>query len=70
MSADVAYRRYRRRILAWGAAALLAAFAIGATVTMTRVEDDLEGRLVAELDEVREMLDDEMDVLEAEAGRA
>ncbi|MDX2381520.1 MAG: fasciclin domain-containing protein [Acidimicrobiia bacterium] len=52
MSADVAYRRYRRRILAWGAAALLAAFAIGATVTMTRVENDLEGRLVAELDEV------------------
>jgi outer membrane protein OmpA-like peptidoglycan-associated protein len=51
MSADVSYRRYRRRILAWGAAALLGAFAIGATVTMTRVEDDLEGRLVSELDD-------------------
>jgi OOP family OmpA-OmpF porin len=48
---DVSYRRYRRRILGWGAAALLVVFAIGATVSMTRVEDDLEGRVVGELDE-------------------
>ena len=48
--ADVSYRRYRRRILGWGAAALLIVFSVGAVVTTTRVEDDLEGKVVAELD--------------------
>lgn len=51
MNADVSYRRYRRRILGWGAAALLIVFTVGAVVTTTRVEDDLEGRVVAELDD-------------------
>lgn len=47
---DVSYRRYRRRILGWGAAALVVVFAIGATVTLTRVEDDLEGQIIGQLD--------------------
>lgn len=53
MSADGrgSYRRYRRRILGWGAVVLAIVFAIGALVSVTRVEDDLEGRVVAVLDE-------------------
>ena len=47
---DVSYRRYRRRILGWGAAALIVVFGVGATVTLTRVEDDLEGRIIGQLD--------------------
>jgi OOP family OmpA-OmpF porin len=47
---DVSYRRYRRRILGWGAAALVFVFVIGATVTLTRVEDDLEGQIIDRLD--------------------
>ncbi len=47
---DVSYRRYRRRILGWGAAALVVVFGVGATLTLTRVEDDLEGRIIGQLD--------------------
>lgn len=49
---DASYRRYRRRILGWGAVALVAVFVVGAIVTTTRVEDDLEGQIVDELDEM------------------
>jgi outer membrane protein OmpA-like peptidoglycan-associated protein len=52
MSADgeQSYRRYRRRILGWGAVALVAVFAVGSIVSLTRVEDDLEGQVVDQLD--------------------
>jgi outer membrane protein OmpA-like peptidoglycan-associated protein len=48
---DASYRRYRRRILGWGAVALVAVFVIGAIVTTTRVEDDLEAQIIEQLDE-------------------
>ena len=47
----LSYRRYRRRILGWGAAVLLFVFAVGAAITLGRVEDDLAERVVAVLDE-------------------
>lgn len=48
---DASYRRYRRRILGWGAVALVAVFVVGAIVTTTRVEDDLEAQIIEQLDE-------------------
>ncbi len=47
----LSYRRYRRRILGWGAMLLLIIFAVGAAITLGRVEDDLAERVVAVLDE-------------------
>jgi OOP family OmpA-OmpF porin len=44
-------RRYRRRILGWGAALLVLVVAVGAVVTLPRVEDDLADRVEAELDD-------------------
>lgn len=44
-------RRYRRRILGWGAAALVVTFVAGSAVTLARVEDDLEVRTAAALAE-------------------
>ena len=38
------YQRYRRRILGWGAAAVVAFFAVGGPIFVNRVEDDLEMR--------------------------
>lgn len=38
-------RRYRRRILSWGAAALLVVFVLGSVITMPRVESELERRV-------------------------
>ncbi len=45
------YRRYRRRILGWGAVVLAAVFAVGAALTLGRVEDDLADRVVEVIDE-------------------
>ena len=42
-------RRYRRRILGWGAAALAVTFVAGSAITLARVEDDLESRVDDEL---------------------
>jgi outer membrane protein OmpA-like peptidoglycan-associated protein/uncharacterized surface protein with fasciclin (FAS1) repeats len=42
-------RRYRRRILGWGAAILLATFAIGAVIFIPIVQNDLEDRVEEEL---------------------
>lgn len=42
-------RRYRRRILGWGAVALLATFGAGAAITGNQVEDDLERRVARRL---------------------
>ena len=44
-------RRYRRRILGWGAAALVVTFVAGSVLTLARVEDDLESRTAAALDD-------------------
>lgn len=41
-TSDRRHRRYRRRILGWGSACLLLVFAVGATVSLQRVEDDLQ----------------------------
>ncbi len=43
--------RYRRRVVGWGAAALLAVFAVGSVVTLARVEDDLRTRVTRALDD-------------------
>ncbi len=45
---DVPLRRYRRRILGWGAVVVLGIYAGGAAIAEPRVEDDLEARVVAE----------------------
>ena len=42
-------RRYRRRIIGWGAGLLLIVFAIGSFVSLQRVEDDLTSRSSDEL---------------------
>ena len=47
------YQRYRRRILGWGAAAVVAFFAVGGPIFVNRVEDDLEMRTVDVLNEAR-----------------
>ena len=41
------HRRYRRRILAWGSAALLVVFVLGSAITLPRVESELEDRVDA-----------------------
>jgi outer membrane protein OmpA-like peptidoglycan-associated protein/uncharacterized surface protein with fasciclin (FAS1) repeats len=43
--------RYRRRVLGWGAAALLVIFAAGSVVTLDRVEDDLQERVTRDLED-------------------
>lgn len=43
---DVPLRRYRRRILGWGAVVVLGIYAGGAAVAEPGVEDDLEARVV------------------------
>ncbi|NND74764.1 MAG: OmpA family protein [Ilumatobacter sp.] len=48
---DVPLRRYRRRILGWGAVVVLGIYAGGAAIAEPRVEDDLEARVVAEFNE-------------------
>lgn len=48
---DASYRRYRRRILGWGAVGLVVVFVVGAVVTTTRVEDDLEGQVIGILND-------------------
>ena len=45
------YQRYRRRILGWGAASVVALFAVGGPIFVNRVEDDLEMRTVDVLNE-------------------
>jgi outer membrane protein OmpA-like peptidoglycan-associated protein/uncharacterized surface protein with fasciclin (FAS1) repeats len=45
---QIPLRRYRRRILGWGAVGVIGAFAVGAAIFGPRVEDDLERRVVAE----------------------
>lgn len=45
------YQRYRRRILGWGAAGVVAVFAVGGPIFVNRVEDDLEMRTVDVLNE-------------------
>ncbi len=47
---QVSSRRYRRRIVGWGAAALLLVLGIGSAVTLARVEDDLEQRVAGALE--------------------
>ena len=44
-------RRYRRRILGWGAAGVVGLFAIGGPIFVNRVEDDLEQRTVEVLND-------------------
>jgi outer membrane protein OmpA-like peptidoglycan-associated protein/uncharacterized surface protein with fasciclin (FAS1) repeats len=46
-------RRYRRRILGWGAAGVISVFAVGAAILEPRVEDDLERRVVAEFNDAQ-----------------
>lgn len=46
-ASHVSVRRYRRRVVGWGAAALAVVFATGAAVALGRVEDDLESRSAA-----------------------
>lgn len=41
------HRRYRRRILGWGAAALLIVLVLGSVITLPRVESELENRVDA-----------------------
>jgi outer membrane protein OmpA-like peptidoglycan-associated protein/uncharacterized surface protein with fasciclin (FAS1) repeats len=43
-------RRYRRRILGWGAAGIATVFAIGGPIFVNRTEDDLERRAVVEIE--------------------
>ncbi len=43
-------RRYRRRILGWGAVGIAAIFAVGGPIFVNRLEDDLERRSVVELE--------------------
>lgn len=43
-------RRYRRRIVGWGAAGAVGIFAIGGPIFVNRIEDDLERRAVVELE--------------------
>lgn len=44
-------RRYRRRIIGWGAVASVLLFAVGALIFVPRVEQDLERRVVAALND-------------------
>ncbi len=44
------HRRYRRRILGWGAVGVLGIFAVGGPIFVNRTEDDLERRAVVELE--------------------
>ncbi len=44
------HRRYRRRIVAWGAFVVLAIFAIGAPIALGRVQNDLEARAISVLE--------------------
>lgn len=46
-------RRYRRRILGWGAVAVIGIFAGGAAMLGARVEDDLERRVVDEFNDAQ-----------------
>ena len=48
---STSYQRYRRRILGWGAASVVALFAVGGPIFVNRVEDDLEMRTVDVLNE-------------------
>ncbi len=43
-------RRYRRRILGWGAVGVAGIFAVGAPIFVNRAEDDLERRAIVELE--------------------
>jgi outer membrane protein OmpA-like peptidoglycan-associated protein/uncharacterized surface protein with fasciclin (FAS1) repeats len=43
-------RRYRRRILGWGAVGVAGVFAVGGPIFVNRAEDDLELRAVVELE--------------------
>lgn len=43
-------RRYRRRILGWGAVGVVGIFAVGGPISVNRAEDDLERRSVVELE--------------------
>ncbi|WP_040493908.1 fasciclin domain-containing protein [Ilumatobacter nonamiensis] len=45
----VSFRRYRRRVLTIGAAAFLVVFALGAVITIPRIQSDLENRVEAAL---------------------
>ncbi len=50
-SSRLSHRRYRRRILGWGAVILAFLFAVGSALTLGRVEDDLASRVVDVVDE-------------------
>jgi outer membrane protein OmpA-like peptidoglycan-associated protein/uncharacterized surface protein with fasciclin (FAS1) repeats len=46
-------RRYRRRILGWGAVGVIGVFAIGAAIFGARVENDLERRVVEQFNDAQ-----------------
>jgi outer membrane protein OmpA-like peptidoglycan-associated protein/uncharacterized surface protein with fasciclin (FAS1) repeats len=50
---QIPLRRYRRRILGWGAVGVIGIFAGGAAIFVARVEDDLEQRVVKEFNDAQ-----------------
>ena len=46
-------RRYRRRILGWGAVGVIGVFAVGAVIFGARVENDLERRVVEQFNDAQ-----------------
>ena len=50
---QLSLRRYRRRILGWGAVGVIGTFGVGVAIFGPRVEDDLEQRVVAEFNDAQ-----------------